>query len=466
MDDFQSKQKKLWGGRFTKQTTESVESFTESISVDWKLYKYDIEGSIAHATMLSHCNLINDREKSDIIKGLKEILAEINANTFEFKKSLEDIHMNIESTLIERGGEAAKKLHTARSRNDQIALDLRMWTRDQILITEGHLTDLQTALVKKGKENFGSVMPGFTHLQHAQPVLLSHYLLAYVEMFERDKSRLSDCYNRLNESPLGACALAGTTLSTDPKFTAELLHFRSVCGNSIDAVSDRDFCIEYVFCISLIMMHISRLCEEWIIWCNDELRFIDLSDAYCTGSSIMPQKKNPDILELIRGKCGRVYGHLTSLLTLLKGLPLSYNRDMQEDKVVIFDAADITHMALSILAELIENTRFNENRMKSACENGFVDATAFAEYLVKKGVPFRKSHEIVGNIVGECIRLKCKLKDLSTETFQKFSPVIKEDIYNVLGVENCVNNYKSYGSSAPDYVKERLAYWEKRLVKG
>ena len=458
------KQKKPWGGRFTKQTAASVESFTESVSFDRRLYKYDIEGSIAHATMLAKCKLITEKEKASIVKGLNGILSEILAAKFEFKESLEDVHMNIELALIERIGEAGKKLHTARSRNDQVALDLRLWTRDQIQIMINLLAKLQGELVKKCKEHFGLIMPGFTHLQHAQPVLVSHYLLAYVEMLERDITRLQDCCARLNKSPLGACALAGTTLQTDPLHTAKLLGFQGVCENSMDAVSDRDFCIEYAFCLSSIAMHMSRLCEEWIIWCNDEVKFIEISDAYCTGSSIMPQKKNPDVLELIRGKSGRVFGHLTSLLTLLKGLPLSYNRDMQEDKVAIFDASDTVQNSLSILAELVANTSFNGERMTQACEKGFIDATALAEYLVKKGVPFRKAHEIVGNIVRECIRVQCRLEDLKLEGFKAFSSVIEKDVYKALGVENCIKNYKSHGSTAPQFVKKRIAYWEKKLI--
>lgn len=459
------KQKKPWGGRFTKQTASSVESFTESISFDWRFYKYDIDGSIAHATMLARCKLITEKEKDAIVKGLKEILSEIVAQKFEFKKSLEDIHMNVESALIERIGEAGKKLHTARSRNDQVALDFRLWTRDQTQIVTEFLSALQKELVKKGKKYFGVIMPGFTHFQHAQPVLLSHYLLAYVEMFERDKTRLNDCSVRLNKSPLGACAFAGTTLATDPVFTARLLNFQGACENSMDAVSDRDFCIEYAFCLSVIALHLSRLCEEWIIWCNDEFKFIEISDAYCTGSSIMPQKKNPDVLELIRGKCGRVFGHLTSLLTLLKGLPLSYNRDMQEDKLSVFDAADTVQTSLSILTELVTHTVFNADRMMSACEKGFLDATALAEYLVKKGIPFRMAHEIVGQIVRECVRVHCRLIDLRLEGFKAFSSIIEEDVYQVLGVDNCIKNYRSYGSTAPGFVKKRIVYWEKKLEK-
>jgi argininosuccinate lyase len=460
------KQKKLWAGRFSKQTAASVESFTESISFDWRLYQYDIEGSIAHAMMLARCKLITEPEKNAIVKGLKGILADIDAGKFEFKKTLEDVHMNIESALIERIGDAGRKLHTARSRNDQVSLDLRLWTRDQTQVMAGNLSALQKELVRKAKRHLGVIMPGFTHLQHAQPVLLSHYLLAYVEMVARDVSRLQDCFVRLNKSPLGACALAGTTLQTDPLFTAKHLHFDGVCENSMDAVSDRDFCVEYAFCLSMIAMHLSRLCEEWIIWCNDDVKFIEISDAYCTGSSIMPQKKNPDVLELIRGKTGRVYGHLTSLLTLLKGLPLSYNRDMQEDKVAILDAAETVQASVSILTEVVANTTFLAGRMLAAAEKGFIDATALAEYLVKKGVPFRMAHEIVGNIVRECIKVNCKLVDLKLESFRAFSSVIEKDVYEVLGVENCIKNYKSYGSTAPALVKKRITYWEKKLNKG
>ncbi|MCF6158405.1 MAG: argininosuccinate lyase [wastewater metagenome] len=459
------KQKKLWGGRFTKQTAPSVESFTESISFDWRLYQYDIEGSIAHATMLAKCKLITEKEKRAIVKGLNEILSDILNDKFEFKKSLEDIHMNIESALIERIGEPGKKLHTARSRNDQVALDLRLWTRGNIQQTRKLLTALQKELVKKGKQYPGLIMPGFTHLQHAQPVLVSHYLLAYVEMFERDKTRLEDCYIRLDTSPLGACALAGTTLQTDSLFTAKLLGFRGVCENSMDAVSDRDFCIEYSFCLSMIILHLSRLCEEWIIWCNDEFQFIEIRDDYCTGSSIMPQKKNPDVLELIRGKSGRIFGYLNSLFTLLKGLPLTYNRDMQEDKLALFHAADTVQASLSILAELVANTSFHEERMLAACQKGFIDATALAEYLVKKGLPFRKAHEIVGKIVRECIRVHCSLTDLRLESFRAFSSAIEDDVYKVLGVENCIKNYKSRGSTAPGLVRKRISYWENKLGK-
>ncbi len=462
--------KKPWQGRFTKPTSADVEAFTESVSFDWQLYKYDIDGSIAHATMLAKCSLITNTERDKIIKGLKEIHKDIESGNFVFKETLEDVHMNIEAALIERIGETGKKLHTARSRNDQVALDMRLWMRDQIGPESssgltGLLTSFQYELVLKGKANIKIIVPGFTHLQHAQPVLLAHYLLAYVEMFERDKSRLHDCLIRSNQSPLGACALAGTTLPTDPKLTAKLLGFESVCANSLDAVSDRDFCIEFVFCLSMIAMHLSRLSEEWIMWSSQEFDFINIDDSYCTGSSIMPQKKNPDVLELIRGKCARVYGSLTTMLSLMKGLPLAYNRDMQEDKEAVFGAYDTVKRCLSLIIGLVKNTEFKAENFARACEEGFLDATALAEYLVLKGIPFRQAHEIVGNIVKYCIKTNRILPELGLDTFKKYSPVIDEDVYEVLGTENCIKRYKSTGSTAPTLVRKQLNDWEKRLRK-
>ena len=332
--------KKAWGGRFKKKTASSVEAFTESISFDQRLYRYDIEGSIVHAGMLAKCNLITSKERDVIIKGLKEILNDIESGKFKFKTELEDIHMNVETALVKRIGNVAKKLHTARSRNDQIALDLRLWVRDQIQEVVDAIIILQSEMILKAKAFGKGILPGFTHLQHAQPILIGHYFLAYVEMFERDRTRLCDCLVRLNKSPLGACALAGTTLDIKPEMTAKALGFDSPFENSLDAVSDRDFCLEFAASLAIISMHLSRFCEEWIIWSSQEFDFLDIDDSYCTGSSIMPQKKNPDVLELIRGKCGRVYGNLFSLLTLMKGLPLSYNRDLQEDKEAIFDSSD------------------------------------------------------------------------------------------------------------------------------
>ncbi|MGR3310298.1 MAG: argininosuccinate lyase [Candidatus Brocadiales bacterium] len=457
--------KKPWEGRFTKPTSADVEAFTESVSFDWQLYKYDIEGSIAHVAMLAKCGLITNTERNKIIKGLKEIQKDIESGSFVFKENLEDVHMNIEAALIERIGEAGKKLHTARSRNDQVALDMRLWMRDQIGTLTKLLTNIQHELVLKGKGNIKIIIPGLTHLQHAQPVLLAHYLLAYVEMFERDKSKLHDCLIRSNQSPLGACALAGTTLPTDPELTAKLLGFESVCANSLDAVSDRDFCIEFAFCLSMIAMHLSRLSEEWIMWSSQEFDFISIDDSYCTGSSIMPQKKNPDVLELIRGKCARIYGSLTTLLTLMKGLPLAYNRDMQEDKEAVFGSCDTVKRCLSLINGLVKNTEFNAEKFARACEDGFLDATALAEYLVQKGIPFRQAHEIVGTIVKDCIKTNKKLAELELDEFKKFSPKIGKDVFEVLGTENCIKRYKSVGSTAPKLVKQRLSYWEKKLKK-
>jgi argininosuccinate lyase len=454
---------KAWGGRFKKKTASSVEAFTESVSFDRRLYKYDIEGSIIHARMLAECNLITNRERDAIIKGLKDILNDIESGRFKFKIEQEDVHMNIESALVKRIGNVAKKLHTARSRNDQVALDLRLWVRDQIQEVVGAITNLQLEMILNAKVSGKGILPGFTHLQHAQPILIGHYFLAYVEMFERDRARLVDCLKRVNKSPLGACALAGTTLNIKPEMTAKLLNFDSSFENSLDAVSDRDFCLEFAASLAIISMHLSRLSEEWIIWCSQEFDFLDIDDSYCTGSSIMPQKKNPDVLELIRGKCGRVYGNLFSLLTLMKGLPLSYNRDLQEDKEAIFDSSDTVKDCLIILKELIKKTTFKIENIERSCQKGFPDATGIADYLVKKGIPFRDAHEIVGRIVMKYSKNGKELNDISIEEFKQFSPLISKDIYKTLGVGNYIKQYKSHGSTSPGLVQKRLRAWEKKL---
>jgi argininosuccinate lyase len=457
--------KKAWGGRFKKKTASSVESFTESISFDSRLYKYDIEGSIAHTTMLAKCKLLTNKEKDAIIKGLKGIQKDIEAGKFKFKAEHEDIHMNIESALVDRIGDVAKKLHTARSRNDQVSLDLRLWARDQIQEIMEVIISLQQEIVTKAKPIWDGILPGFTHLQHAQPILVGHYFLAYVEMLERDRTRLADCMKRLNQSPIGACALGGTTLDTKPEITSKLLGFDSVFNNSLDVVSDRDFCLEYASALSIISMHLTRFCEEWIIWSSQEFDFLDIDDSYCTGSSIMPQKKNPDILELIRGKCGRVYGNLFSLLTLMKGLPLSYNRDMQEDKEPIFDSSDTVKNCLSILKELINKTTLKLDNMENSCRKGFLDATVLAEYLVVKGIPFREAHEIVGKLVGVCGKSGKELSDVSLEDFKKYSSLIGKDVYKVLGVKNYIKQFKSHGSTSHQSVKKQISAWEKKLKK-
>ncbi|MBM4085289.1 MAG: argininosuccinate lyase, partial [Planctomycetes bacterium] len=415
------KPKKPWGGRFAAATAPSVEAFTQSVSFDQRLYEQDIQGSIVHARMLAKCGLISAAEQRRIAAGLRGILRDIQAGKFQFREELEDVHMNIESALVDRIGAAGRKLHTARSRNDQVAMDLRLWTRQEVGAVSALIRDLQRALVAKARENADLVLPGFTHVQHAQPVLAAHYLLAYVEMLERDKARLADCLKRVNVSPLGACALAGTGLPTDPALTAKALGFEGVCANSLDAVSDRDFCLEFAFGLALIALHLSRLAEEWILWASEEFGFLDLADAFCTGSSIMPQKKNPDVLELIRGKAGRVFGHLVSLLTMMKGLPLAYNRDMQEDKEAIFDAADTVKGCLSMAAELTPQTRFRRERVAEALRRGFLDATALADYLVKRGLAFRDAHRVVGGLVKECAASGKALADLSLAQLRRHS---------------------------------------------
>ena len=455
--------KKPWGGRFEKDMDAMVERFTESVSFDTRLYKEDIRGSIAHAEMLARAGLIAETELAAIRQGLLEIEGEIDAGEFEFQVELEDVHMNIEAALIARTGDAGRKLHTARSRNDQVVTDVRMWCRAAVDETLELLTDCQRALVDKAVEYRDLIMPGFTHMQHAQPVLLAHVLLAYVEMLARDRDRLADCRRRMNVSPLGACAMAGTALPIDPQSTAEELGFDGVFANSIDAVSDRDFVIELVADASLVAMHLSRLAEEWLIWAAPEFNFVDLDEAFCTGSSIMPQKKNADVLELIRGKCGRVYGDLISLLTILKGLPLAYNSDMQEDKVALFDAVDTVRDSLAIAAALVRTAAFKTENVARACATGHMDATALADYLVGRGVPFREAHGIVGRAVRAAAAQGAQLQELSLEELRSFSDEIGDDVYGVLGAQNCVESYRSHGSSAPALVAARLEEWQTRL---
>ena len=458
--------RKPWGGRFTKDTDETVERFTESVSFDRRLYEHDIRASIAHAGMLQRCGLISGDELAQIQDALQDVRAEIEAGTFAFRVPLEDVHMNIESTLIDRIGDAGRKLHTARSRNDQVACDLRLWCRDTIDTTVGLVRRCKQALLGKAEEYADVIVPGFTHMQHAQPVLLAHTLLAYVEMFGRDRERLLDCRRRVNVSPLGACALAGTSLPTDPRSTAEELGFDSCFANSIDAVSDRDFVVELVADLALIAMHLSRLAEEWIIWSTRGFNYVDLDEAFCTGSSIMPQKKNPDVLELTRGKCGRVYGDLLTLLTMLKGLPLAYNRDMQEDKEPLFDAVDTVTTTLDVMARLIESTAFKKDHVGDALLDGHMDATALAEYMVMHGVPFRQAHEVVGRAVRAAAADGVPLAELSLEQLRSFSDVIGDDAYHVLGARNCVENYRSHGSSSPAEVQRQLEAWKERLEAG
>ena len=457
------KSEKLWGGRFSETTAASVEAFTESISYDHRLYRHDIMGSKAHARMLAQQGLITEEERDAILGGLSEIQAEIEAGTFEFKPELEDIHMNIEQALTDRIGAAGAKLHTARSRNDQISLDLRLYLRDEAAGLDRLLRAVQRGFITLARTYLGSVMPGYTHMQRAQPVLLSHHLLAYYEMFSRDRSRLKDCARRMNLSPLGAAAMAGTGLPIDRESVAEELHFDGVTANSMDSSGDRDFALEFLFALNLIQLHLSRLAEELVLWSSREFSFVGIGDRYCTGSSIMPQKKNPDIPELIRGKTGRVTGALVSLLMTMKGLPLTYNRDLQEDKEPVFDALDTVKAGLSITAELLHNTTFNTDRLQQATRGGFMTATDLADYLVKKNIPFRKAHGIVGGVVAHCQKRDIELTDLSLVELQKFSPTIEEDIFDVLSVEGSVNSRISTGGTALIQVERALEIAEQQL---
>ncbi|MGE5174633.1 MAG: argininosuccinate lyase [Betaproteobacteria bacterium] len=454
---------KPWGGRFTEATSELAEEFTASIPYDWRLYPYDIAGSIAHATMLAKTGIITKKEAGRIIHGLEEVLKDITAGTFSFSVELEDVHMNIEHRLIEKIGPVGGKLHTARSRNDQVALDIRMYLRDEIAEVHDLLQSIQKVIVGLADRYRDVVLPGYTHLQRAQPVLLGHHLLAYYEMFERDRGRLEDCFRRVNVLPLGAGALAGTVLPIDRNHVAKQLGFSSVCENSMDAVSDRDFAIEFVSACAQIMMHLSRLSEELVIWSSSEFGFITISDAFTTGSSIMPQKKNPDVAELARGKTGRVYGNLTALLTLMKGLPLAYNRDMQEDKEPLFDAADTVTLSLSVFTEMLQSITVHKEAMRRAAEDGFITATDLADYLVKKSMPFRRAHEIVGRAVLRATELGCGLIDMPLAEYRKLTPRITEDVYEAISLEASVGRRTSFGGTAPRNLIKRLETLKKKM---
>lgn len=456
--------KKPWSGRFKEKTADIVEQYTESISFDKRLWKYDIEGSIAHAEMLSKQGIIPKKDAEKIIKGLKEIYKEIEEGKFEFKEELEDIHMNIEAALIKKIGDIGGKLHTARSRNDQVALDIRLYLRDEIKEIISSLKNLETSLVEIAEKNLYIIMPGYTHMQRAQPVLLSHHLMAYAHMFDRDRMRFSDCLKRLNILPLGACALAGTTFPTDRHYIAKKLGFDSVSENSMDSVSDRDFLIEFLSCASIFMMHISRMAEELILWSSEEFSFIEISDSFTTGSSIMPQKKNPDVAELMRGKSGRVYGNLVSLLTTMKGLPLTYNRDMQEDKEPVFDTVDTIKKTLLVLIQMLPEIKFNKERMIHLSGESFSTATDIAEYLVQKDVPFRTAHEITGRIVKYCIEKNIGLSDLSLSEYRSFSDKIKDDIYKFITVEESIRKKNSYGGTSPEEVKRQIKRFKDKLT--
>lgn len=459
----QKPNKKLWSGRFAEELNALAFEFSKSIHVDKRLYREDIAGSLAHVEMLAQKGVIAPSEATQIGRGLREIEKEIDEGVFPFESGQEDIHMAIEQRLREKIGSVAGKLHTARSRNDQVATDERLWLRSAIRSLSESLVSMQRALLEQSEAHFGAMMPGYTHLQRAQPILLSHHLLAYVEMFERDKSRLQDALDRMNFSPLGAAALAGTPFPIDRHKTAKTLGFAGIIENSIDAVSDRDYVIEFIAACAIAMTHLSRIAEEWVLWSSHEFRFIDIADAFATGSSLMPQKKNPDIAELVRGKTGRVYGALMSVLTTMKGLPLAYNRDMQEDKPPMFDAFDITKQSLDVFAAMIRSTRFDEVEMKKAVFRDYSTATELADYLTKKGVPFREAHEIVGKIVRFCAEERMLLPDLHLKTLHSFSPAFDDDVFEYLNPEKSLARKKSAGSTSPKEVAKQLAKWKRAL---
>ena len=454
---------KLWGGRFTKETNELVNNFNASISFDQKFYKQDIEGSIAHATMLGKQGIIPESESEHIVEGLKGILADIESGKLEITDEYEDIHTFMEATLIERIGDAGKRLHTGRSRNDQVALDMRLFTRQEVLNTDAELKELMAVILRIMKENTHTFMPGFTHLQKAQPVTVAHHFGAYFEMFKRDRSRLHDIYERMNYCPLGAGALAGTTYPLDRELTASLLGFYGPTLNSMDSVSDRDYLIEFLSALSTIMMHLSRFSEEVIIWNSNEYKFVSIDDGFSTGSSIMPQKKNPDIAELVRGKTGRVYGALTSILTTMKGIPLAYNKDMQEDKELTFDAIDTVKGCLALFTGMISTMQFNKQNMEASAKNGFTNATDAADYLVNHGVPFRDAHGIVGRLVLICIDKGISLDELPLEEYKAISPVFENDIYEAISMKTCVEKRMTIGAPGPDVMKKVIAENKKYL---
>ena len=449
---------KLWAGRFQKETDTAVNDFNSSISFDARLYKEDIAGSIAHAAMLGKQGIIEEHEAEKIIEGLKAILADIEADKVEFSEENEDIHMNIESELTSRIGDTGKRLHTARSRNDQVAVDFRLYVKKEIPVIIGMVLDLEKVLVKKAQANLDTVMPGYTHLQRAQPTTFAHYMMAYANMLKRDVTRLEDCLERMDECPLGAGALATSTYPVDRFQTAAALGFQKPTDNSLDSVSDRDFAIEFTSALSILMMHLSRFSEEIILWCSWEFKFVELDDAYSTGSSIMPQKKNPDVAELVRGKTGRVYGSLITLLTIMKGLPLAYNKDMQEDKEPVFDAIDTVEQCLPVFAAMVDTLTVKSKNMQKAAAGGFINATDCADYLVKKGLPFRDAYMIVGRLVHMCIKTGETLDTLPLKDFQSVSGAFGPDVYQALELKTCVGGRKVYGGPAPDSVKTQIEH--------
>ncbi|MEM9280871.1 MAG: argininosuccinate lyase [Verrucomicrobiota bacterium] len=453
----------MWKGRFQTETSNLVQRYGESISYDWRLYAYDIEGSIAHAAALQEAGVINKTEERAIARGLREIKTEIETGEFRFRTSLEDIHMNIEAALTEKIGAPGAKLHTARSRNDQVALDTRLYCRAESQAIFGRITTMQNALLTLAVKHPEAVVPGYTHLQRGQPVLFAHHLLAYVEMLERDKERLRDCYRRINVMPLGSGALAGSTIALNRNLVAEKLKFPSLTQNSMDAVSDRDYIAELLFVLSLVGVHLSRLSEDVILWASAEFGFIELSDAHTTGSSLMPQKKNPDVAELTRGKSGRLIGNLTSLLTTLKGLPMTYNRDLQEDKEPLFDSIDQSKLALEVFAEMMAAARIREDRTLSASGDPFLLATDLADYLVLKRVPFREAHEVIGKLTAFSLGEQRGFSELTLEEFQQFSEAFNEDVFKVLNLKTALRARKATGAPSPANVGKQISKWQRRL---
>jgi len=448
---------KLWGGRFSKDTAEKAEDFNASIAVDSRMYKQDIEGSKAHALMLGKCGIISTGEAADIISALEKIRLELEAGKLELTKDAEDIHMNIEKLLIEKLGETGKKLHTARSRNDQIALDLRLYLREEVYQLHKLFLDLEGLLLDMAEEHAGTIMPGYTHLQKAQPITFGHHLMAYFEMFKRDMDRFADCLKRIDVMPLGSCALAGTTYPIDRRLVADILGFSEITGNSIDGVSDRDYAIEFIGCCAAAMMHLSRFCEELVIWSTSEFGYIEMDDGYSTGSSIMPQKKNPDIAELIRGKTGRVYGDLICLLTIMKGLPLAYNKDMQEDKEAAFDAGDTLKGCISVFIPMLASITVRKDRMTGNLRGGFLNATDLADYLVLKGMPFRDAHETAGKVVSYCITVDKEPQELSINELRSFASCMETDVFEFLKLEVCLSRRNTPGGPSEAGVREAVS---------
>ncbi len=453
----------MWAGRFSKQVDETVNAFNSSIAFDGRMYRHDIQGSIAHATMLGDCGIIPKEDSIEIIGGLKKILADIDSGALELDPAAEDIHMFVEAELTKRLGDVGKRLHTARSRNDQVAVDLRLYLRDEIKEISELTAKLANTLISAAKEHTETVMPGYTHLQRAQPITFGHHLMAYVWMLLRDLDRLRDTARRMNYSPLGCGALAGTTYATNRKQTAELLGFTAPMANSLDGVSDRDYCIELNCALSLLMTHLSRLSEEIILWCSWEFKFVELDDAFATGSSIMPQKKNPDVTELIRGKTGRVNGDLVTLLTMMKGLPLAYNKDMQEDKEAIFDAVDNVKLCLKTFIPMLATMRVIKENMRNAAARGFINATDCADYLVKKGMPFRDAYKITGTLVALCIEKGLTLETLPLDEYKKMTDIFGKDVYEAINLDTCVNGRLSEGGPSPAAVREQIALAEEAL---